>query len=170
MMFRAAVGALLWLAPLPTLVSDAAAQGPALEVFGLVPGGTVADLQESLAKMGAKPVCKISPADRRVSECTATLTRTPDHRNWAVIATTVDGTAGVLLLRASIDSKGFDALREEWTARLGRPNLKHLANLDSYQWIRAGRMLKLTGRNERGRYEVTVSLVEGVVLDRLGGG
>lgn len=157
------------LVSLATPVSPAQGQEPALEVLGLAPGGPFAEMQASLAKIGGKAECRTSPVDRRVAECTATLTRTPDHRNWLLTASVVDGTVGLLLLRTSTDARGFDGLRDAWTTRLGRPNLKHLANLNSYQWIRMGRMLKLAGRNERGRYEVTVSLVDGEVLDRLGG-
>ncbi len=160
---------LIWLASFTASASRAPAQDPALEVFGLAPGGPFTAMQDALAKIGGKPGCKASPVDRRVAECTATLTRTPDRRNWVLTASVVDGTVGLLLLRTSTDARGFGGLRDAWTTRLGRPNLKHLANLDSFQWIRAGRMLKLAGRNERGRYEVTVSLVDGEVLDRLAG-
>lgn len=159
----------LSLAPLLATVSAAHAQGPALDAFGLAPGGALAELQETVAKAGGKAACRTSPVDPRVSECTATLTRTSDHRTWSMTASLVDGTAGMLVLRTTTDPRGFDALREEWTVRFGRPNLKHMPNLESYQWIRDGRMLKLAGVNIRGRYEVTVSVVEGEVLDRLGG-
>ncbi len=169
MSVRTATVAICWLACFTAPVSRAGAQNPSLEVFGLAPGGSLADLQDRLAKVGGKPGCKTSPVDHRVTECTATLARTPDRRNWALTASVVDGTVSMMWLRASTDARGFDGLREEWTARLGRPNLKHVGNFDSYQWIRAGRILKLAGRNERGHYEVTVSLVDGEVLDRLGG-
>lgn len=166
---RSAAPAFLSLVPFLFVTSPVRAQAPALDVFGLAPGGAVAELQESVAKAGGKTTCRTSTVDPRVSECTATLTRTPDHRTWAMTASAVDGTTGMLMLRTTTDPRGFDALREEWTARFGRPNLKHMPNLESYQWIRGGRMLKLAGVNVRGRYEVTVSVVEGAILDRLGG-
>lgn len=150
--------------------SPLAAQDPDLEVFGLAPGRPLAALQAQFAKLGAKPACKKSPAEPRLTECTGALSASPDRRSWSLTASVVDDTAGVLMLRTSVDLRSRDGIREDWVARFGRPNLRKRGDQESYEWIRGGRMLRLSSRPEGGRYHLLATLVDGAVLEKLDGG
>jgi hypothetical protein len=151
----------------PTPGRAQAAAGPALELLGLSPGGTQADLETQVAALGGKLSCKQSGVDRRFAECKASLTRTPDGRRWAALASVVEGTTAIILLTATLDEPALARLRQDLTNSLGRPNLKTRGKDETYEWVRRGRMLRLASRREGGHLAVGVSLIEGKVLDQL---
>ncbi|MBM4187132.1 MAG: hypothetical protein FJ206_07450 [Gemmatimonadetes bacterium] len=123
-----------------------------------------------MAKLGGRLSCRASSVDRRFAECGATLTAAPDGRRWELLASMVDGTGAVLLLKTSVEAPDVAAMRAQLTTDLGRPNYRKQGEQQSFEWIRSGRMLRLTSRPERGKTVVSVSLVEGSVLDALDAG
>jgi hypothetical protein len=140
-------------------------------MLDLAPGTGQSELQEQVAKLGGRLGCKASTVDRRFTECAATLTQTPDRRRWDLLATMVDGISGVILLKTTLaSSKELEAIRTGLTSSLGRPNYRKQASQTSFEWVRAGRMMRLTSRTERGQLQLSVSLVEGQVLDGLNAG
>ena len=139
-----------------------------LGIHGLEPGTSQAALGERVGQLGGKLGCHGSTANSRLGECLASLTRTPDHRSWTLRASMVEGTTAVLILTAPISDRDLDRLREQLIADFGRPNLRNQGTLKSYEWIRSGRMMRLTSNGSGDKREVSISLVEGAVLDRLG--
>jgi hypothetical protein len=148
-------------------VPGAAQSAPSLTVAGLETGVERGQLESRVAELGGRLECKGSAVDRRFAECSAVLKRAPDGRHWNLLASMVDGNAAILLLTAPFDAPRLTAFREELTQALGRPNLNSRGGQDSFEWVRAGRMLRLTSRHQGGRLEVAVSLVEGRLLDQL---
>lgn len=152
--------------------SFAAAQDrpPELGMLGLGPGVVQSDLQERVAKLGGRLTCRASSVDRRFTECTASLVRAPDGRRWELLASVVDSTSAVILLQTTVSAKDLETMRDDLAAALGRPNYRKQGSQQSYEWVRSGRMMRLTSRVERGLLQLSVSLVEGSVLDALNSG
>jgi hypothetical protein len=143
-------------------------QAPAaLQVHGLEPGIAQADLGTRVGQLGGKLACHGSTANSRLGECLATLSRAPDHRGWTLRASLVEGTAAILILTSPISDRDLDRLREQLIADFGRPNLRNQGAVRSYEWIRSGRMMRLTTNGAADWREVSISLVDGAVLDRL---
>jgi hypothetical protein len=157
----------IWLAVAGTIASAATPQSPPLGLLGLAPGLVQSDLQERVAKLGGKMSCRTSTVDRRFAECTAMLSGAPDGRRWELLASLIDGTSAVILLKTGVSEREVEQLKSSLTTELGRPNYRKQGEQQSFEWIRAGRMMRLTSRPERGRVQLSVSLVEGSVLDAL---
>jgi hypothetical protein len=139
-------------------------------MLGLAPGLPHGELQNQVAKLGGKLSCKPSTVDRRFTECTASLSQAPDGRRWELRASLVDGGSAVTLLKTTASAKAVEALRAELIDTYGRPNYRQQGSQTSYEWIRAGRMMRLTSRPQRDLVEVSVSLVDGPALDALSSG
>jgi len=141
---------------------------PPLTMLGLAPGVTKSALQEDVAKLGGKLECKTASANPRIADCTAPLVRGEDGRRWSLLASMVDGSAGIVLLKATVSDQELAQLTRDLVAALGRPNLRQQHDQVTYEWIRSGRSMRLASRGERGRSQVSVSLIDGAVLDGLG--
>jgi hypothetical protein len=146
------------------------AQEPSLEFEGLRPGLAQDDLRAAVARLGGVLSCKPSTAEPRLVECRGGLTAGPEGARWELIASLVDGTTGVLVLSSGSTEASLSRLHQRLSAALGRPNLKRQGTQQSYEWIRGGRMMRLTSRPEGGRLKMSVSLIDGDVLDRLSRG
>jgi hypothetical protein len=147
----------------------AQATGPALAIHGLEPGISQSQLQERVAQLGGRLRCRRSVADRRLAECVASIARAPDHHLWAMRASTVNGTTAILLLSASLETTDVEQLRDRWIDALGRPNRRSEPGLESYEWSRGGRTLRLTvHQGNDGRRDVSVNVVQTAALATLG--
>jgi hypothetical protein len=80
----------------------------------------------------------------------------------------MDSAAGVIALSAALDSTGLGGWRRELERRYGRVAVKTQGGQSVLQWVRRGRMIRLTWRTERGELTASVSLVDGRVLDAWG--
>jgi hypothetical protein len=151
----------------PTLAAQSA--GPALALHGLEPGITQSELQDRVGKLGGRLRCRRSVADRRLTECLANIARAPDHNLWSLRASIVNGTAAILLLSASLETPEADRLRDRWIEELGRPNRRNDPGLETYEWNRNGRTMRLTAHGAgEGRRDISVSLVQTAALASLG--
>lgn len=157
----------LWLALVGTIGFGSSLQPPPLGLLGLAPGLVQSDLQDRVAKLGGRLACRSSAVDRRFAECTAMLASAPDGRRWELLASLVDGTSAVILLKTGLSGPDLEILRSSLVTELGRPNYRKQGEQQSFEWVRSGRMMRMTSRPERGRVQLSVSLVEGSVLDAL---
>jgi hypothetical protein len=135
-------------------------------MLGLAPGGTPGELRDDVAKLGGRLSCKASTTDPRFTECTAAFNDSGSLR-WDLRASLVDSTSAVILLKTTASKDELTSLRTTLTKSLGRPNYRQQAGQTSYEWIRAGRMMRLTSRTEKGALQLAVSLVDGAALDAL---
>ena len=80
----------------------------------------------------------------------------------------LDSAAGVITLSAPVDPATLRTWRDQLTRRYGAVETTTQGSQKMMQWIRRGRMLRLTWRPEGDGTTASVSLVDGRVLDRWG--
>lgn len=148
-------------------VSPGAAQAPTgpLEFFGLRPGMSGTEATRVLAEREATLRCH-STAEARIQSCSAQLLD-PDAGWLAVTLSLVDGDLAIGLVAATLTPVQTARWYEWLTSRYGTTEVYRRPGLESFQWIRAGQMLRLTVRRESGGLMASVSLVDGALLDGL---
>ena len=112
--------------------------------------------------------CDRARRDRRVMECRGTVRDSALGVPVEVWVSAIDSVSGVLTLSAELDAKTLDRWRRRIEASYGRVTIRAQGSQRMMQWVRRGRMLRLTWRTERGKRTASVSLVDGRVLDRWG--
>jgi hypothetical protein len=155
--------------------SASASTGPgaqdtsALQFHGFRAGARLDELDGLIRRLGGGRLrCDRAKRDRRVSECRGTVRDSAMGGTVKVWVSAIDSVAGVLTLSAGVDGETLDRWRERIEARYGRVGAKAQGSQWMMQWVRRGRMLRLTWRTDRGRRTASVSLVDGRVLDEWG--
>jgi hypothetical protein len=142
----------------------------ALQFRGFRAGARLDELHALVrAKGGGRLRCDRAKRDDRVSECRATVSDSAAGpvKVWV---SAMDSLAGVITLSATLDSAALGRWRGDLERRYGRVIAKKQGPQSMLQWVRRGRMLRLTWRVERGGLIASVSLVDGRVLDAWGAG
>ena len=80
----------------------------------------------------------------------------------------MDSVAGVITLSGVLASDQLEQWRATLETQYGRVGARNQGAQWMQQWVRRGRMLRLTWRLERGEKVASVSLVDGRVLDAWG--
>jgi hypothetical protein len=153
----------------PAQGSTAAPDTTALQFYGFRAGARIDEMNALLHRLdGGRLTCERAHADRRVSECRSLL-RSPELggrvRVWV---SAVDSVASVITLSANVETAQLDRWRRDIERRYGRVGAQAQGSQWMMQWVRRGRMLRLTWRVERGQKIASVSLVDGRVLDDWG--
>lgn len=117
---------------------------------------------------GSRLRCRAAKADRRVSECRATVTHPRLGGPVSVWVSAVDSVAGIITLSSTVAPEQLDRWRQSIEAKYGRVSPSAQGSQWMMQWVRRGRMLRLTWRTEHGGRVASVSLVDGRVLDDWG--
>ena len=158
-----------------TSVQRSAAAVPApsdttpLEFHGFRAGATLGELRSTLATLGAGRLrCDRAKADPRVSECRATITNAELGERVSLWVSAVDSVASVITLSSTVAADQLDRWRRAIERRYGAVNATVQGSQWMMQWVRQGRMLRLTWRIEHGQKVASVSLVDGRVLDAWG--
>jgi hypothetical protein len=140
-----------------------------LQFLGFRAGAHLDELQLHLRSLKGSPLrCRKSRADRRVSECRAALRDPELGGTLDVWISAIDSVAGVIILSRAIAPDHLEQWRLALQQRYGVVG-KHVQGIQSMQqWVRRGRMLRLTWRAEAGGRVASVSLVDGHVLDDWG--
>jgi len=137
----------------------------ALQFFGFRAGARLQELTSRLAALdGGHLRCRRSKLDSVVAECRATL-RSPGLGRVDLWVSAIDSSAGVMTLSGPVDFGRLDGWREQLFQRYGRVSARVQGTQSMLQWVRHGRMLRLTWRLEGGQPVASVSLVDGHVLD-----
>jgi hypothetical protein len=142
----------------------------ALQFLGFRTGARLDELAAAVRRSpDARLRCDRARRDRRVSECRATVrdTAAGPVRLWA---SAMDSVAGIITLSAAADSSTLRRWRGDLERRYGRVAPRVQGSQSMMQWVRRGRMIRLTWRTERGELTASVSLVDGRVLDAWGAG
>lgn len=141
----------------------------ALEFLGFRAGARVDELSRHIESSGGRPLrCRRAKADRRVMECRG---RVPDPVGGPAVevwVSAIDSSAGVMALSARVGPNQLDTWRTMLQNRYGRVGLRVQGAQSMLQWVRRGRMLRLTWRVEHNERIASVSLVDGHVLDGWG--
>jgi hypothetical protein len=140
-----------------------------LEFLGFRAGARLDELALHLRGLGgSKMYCRRSRIDVRVSECRAALHQ--PQLGWSVElwVSAMDSAAGVIMLSGVLPPGQLEQWRQVLEARYGRVGARSQGTQSTLQWVRRGRMIRLTWRLERGEKVASVSLVDGHVLDGWG--
>jgi hypothetical protein len=140
----------------------------ALEFRGFRAGARLDELDALLRRQGSRLHCDRAKQDPKVSECRAAVRDSAGSIKVWVSA--MDSAAGVITLSAAVDSSVLGRWRHDLERRYGRVAVRRQGGQSMLQWVRRGRMLRLTWRAERGELTASVSLVDGRVLDAWGAG
>ena len=151
-----------WLAASP-MAQDTAP----LAFLGIRAGVPLGELNAELRGRRGHLRCRQSQSDSTVRECRGTL---PDSvaGELAVWVSTIDSTAGVVTLSAPLSTTALGAWQDDLSRRYGKVKALAQGTQRMMQWVRRGRMLRLTWRAETAGTTASVSLVDGRVLDRWG--
>ena len=153
----------------PATIAFAQPDTTALEFLGFRAGARLDELSAQLRRMGGGPLrCRRSRVDRRVTECRATL-REPDLGGVVELwVSAIDSAAGVITLSGVVAPDQLERWRQALQERYGPVGSKVQGAQRMLQWVRRGRMLRLTWRLDRAGKVASVSLVDGKVLDDWG--
>ncbi len=142
----------------------------ALEFFGVRAGARLAELAARVRPRGGQLRCKQATADPRVTECRGTLKDPRLGGRVELWASAVDSAAGIITLSGPVATEQLAYWRRDVERRYGRVDARSQGNQWMMQWVRQGRMLRLTWRVDGSRKTASVSLVDGHILDRWGRG
>lgn len=174
---QSGMAALLVVAAAPFALGQAApAAGPrraavpapdtTLAFFGFSPGApirTIAHRLESLS--GSRLRCDRAHADARVTECRATVADPNLGGPVDLWLSAIDSVSGIMTLSARVTPDQLDDWRDALEHSYGRVGARVQGAQWMMQWVRHGRMIRLTWRLEKNQRVASVSLVDGHVLD-----
>lgn len=149
--------------------STAPSDTTTLQFYGFRAGARLTEMNALLHRLdGSRLTCERARVDRRVSECRALLSAPKLGGKVRLWVSAVDSIASVITLSANVETAQLDRWRREIESRYGRVGAHAQGSQWMMQWVRRGRMLRLTWRIERGQKIASVSLVDGRVLDDWG--
>lgn len=170
---RALVLASLLLVAIPHQ-ANAAPAGPdtaGLEFLGFRAGARLEEIAERVRLLGGDRIhCRRSRMDRRVTECRAGLTNPEIGGRVDLWISAMDSLAGVITISGVAAPGQVERWQESLEQRYGQVGQRVQGTQRMLQWVRRGRMLRLTWRLDRGEKVASVSLVDGHVLDGWGRG
>ena len=157
----------LLLAPASLLAQ--AAPLPPLSFLGFEAGASLTTVGQQVAVLGGRALrCKRATRDRSVVECRAHVVDPGSRRVVDLWLSAMDSAAGVLTLSSPLSGVELDGWRSGLETAFGTVDAYVQGPQWMLQWVRSGRMLRLTWRIERGEKVASVSLVDGRVLDGWG--
>jgi hypothetical protein len=161
---------LAWGQPATAAVVDSTAvDSTALEFHGFRAGARLDELDRLVRSSAGEPLhCKHAKADRHVMECRAVVHDPQLGGALKLWVSAMDSVAGVITLSRDVTTDQLDRWRELIEQRYGKVGAQVQGTQRMMQWVRHGRMLRLTWRSENGRKTASVSLVDGPVLDAWG--
>jgi hypothetical protein len=140
-----------------------------LQFLGFRAGARVDELSARLQSLGGDPLrCWRSKTDSRVMECRAILKDPELGGRIELRVSAIDSVAGVMTLSGLAAPGQIDQWRSTLQTRYGRVGTRIQGTQSMLQWVRRGRMLRLTWRVEADGKIASVSLVDGHVLDDWG--
>jgi hypothetical protein len=157
---------------LPAAGSAHAATEPdttALQFLGFRAGARLDELEAQVRRLGGGALrCRRSRIDRRVTECRARLTN-PDLTGQADLwVSAMDSAAGIITISGTVVPEQLARWRQVLQQRYGSVWTRVQGSQSMLQWVRRGRMMRLTWRLEGSGKVASVSLVDGRVLDDWG--
>jgi hypothetical protein len=140
-----------------------------LEFLGFRAGARLDELSFRVRSSGSGTLrCRRSKADPRVSECRGSLRAADVGPRVEIWVSAIDSLAGVMTLSGKVDSTELEQWRGTLQSRYGNVPTKVQGAQRMLQWVRRGRMIRLTWRLEGNAKVASVSLVDGRVLDAWG--
>jgi hypothetical protein len=142
---------------------------PPLAFFGFEAGARLTPVSAQVRALGGRGLrCDRSRRDRAVHECRATIFEPGSGRAVDLWLSAIDSAAGVLTVSSTLTGVDLDRWKTTLEQAYGVVDANVQGSQWMLQWVRQGRMLRLTWRIERGAMVTSVSLVDGRVLDGWG--
>lgn len=142
---------------------------PPLSFLGVEAGARLDTVAGRVASLGGKSLrCQRSKAAREVQECRGTLFEPVSGKPLAIWLSAIDSSTGILTLSGSVAGIELDSLRAGLQRAFGMVDANVQGSQWMMQWVRQGRMLRFTWRIEKGEKILSVSLVDGRILDDWG--
>lgn len=153
----------------PLSAQSVAVASTPLEFFGFRPGASLQDIAARVRSIdGGTLRCDRARSDRRVTECRGSV-YDPDLGGQVDLwLSAIDSVAAVLTLSSEVEPDQLDRWRNELEESYGRVGAKVQGSQWMMQWVRSGRMARLTWKVQRNERTASVSLVDGHVLDGWG--
>jgi hypothetical protein len=161
-------------AVLLTLLASATTVGaaqalPPLSFLGFEAGARLDAVSQQVQALGGTGLrCDRSRRDRTVSECRATLFDPVWSRPVSLWLSAMDSATGVLTLSGPVTGEQLDGWKTELESSFGGVGARVQGPQWMLQWVRQGRMLRLTWRIDNNAKVASVSLVDGWILDDWG--
>jgi hypothetical protein len=141
----------------------------ALQFLGFRAGARLDELDAQLRRLGGGALrCRRSKVDRRVSECRAQLTDPGLSGVADLWISAIDSAAGIITISGAVLPERLDLWRHVLQQRYGTVGTRVQGAQSMLQWVRRGRMMRLTWRLEGSGKVASLSLVDGRVLDAWG--
>jgi len=138
----------------------------ALEFLGFQAGLAIPELRTRAEQLGKGTIdCKRATGDIRLGECRGGLPELDAGRSVDLWVSTIDGKAAITTLSARLAEARFARWREFLVGRYGTVAEKRSGPMRMLQWVRNGRMLRLSWRSKGRDFETSVSFVDGPLLD-----
>lgn len=142
---------------------------PPLSFLGFEAGARLDVVRQQVQALGGSGMrCDRSRRDRSVSECRATLFDPVWSRPVDLWVSAMDSTSGVLTLSGPVTGEQLDGWKTELESAYGGVGARVQGPQWMLQWVRQGRMMRLTWRVDNNTKIASVSLIDGWVLDDWG--
>jgi hypothetical protein len=140
-----------------------------LQFLGFRAGARLDEIDTRLRRLGGHSLrCRRSKVDPRVMECRATLSEPEQGGEVNLWISAIDSAAGIMTLSGRVGQGQLERWRQALQAQYGTVDPRTQGPQSMLQWVRRGRMMRLTWRLERSGKIASVSLVDGHVLDAWG--
>lgn len=159
---------LLLLPALPTAVAAQAPPRP-LSFLGFEAGSRLESVDQQLRALGGPGLrCDRSRRDARVQECRAPLVEPGTTQPLALWLSAIDSSAGIMTVSGAVTGVDLDRWKRHLESLFGVVGARVQGGQWMLQWVRQGRMMRLTWKIEQGSKVASVSLVDGPLLDGWG--
>jgi len=145
--------------------ATAHAQAP-LGFLGFTPGSTRSATESVLSRQQGSWHCAGSTVDPRFTECRGRIAPS-GVPSFQLTGSLVRDSLAILLLATEASDAVLRGWLEELAGTYGPAAVRGEHGITTRQWVRARRMIRVTSRRQGGRQMVSVSLVDGVLLDAL---
>ena len=153
----------------PAALRAQGASLPPLGFLGFEAGQSLGMVGRTVRALGGRGLhCDRSRRDRAVLECRASVVDPVSRRPLDLWLSAIDSTTGVMTLSSPLSGVELDTWRSGLENAFGVVDANVQGRQWMLQWVRQGRMLRLTWRIDNGAKIASVSLVDGHVLDGWG--
>jgi len=165
------VALVLLLCAFPAVGNSQIASGAdsTLEFRGIAAGASLDSIAGALHRLGGGPLrCSPSATDRSLAECRGVYPDQASGKPVELWMSAIDSLSGILTLKTEAGGGRLGAWRNELRNRYGSVETRVQGAQRMMQWVRRGRMIRLTWRREGNSSVMSLSLVDGRVLDGWG--
>lgn len=140
-----------------------------MSFLGFEAGARLDSVDRRLRALGGPGLrCDRSRRDARVLECRAPLTDPATTQPLDLWLSAIDSSAGIMTVSGSVTGVDIDRWKRSLEMHFGVVDARVQGGQWMLQWVRQGKMLRLTWKIEQGSKVASVSLVDGKLLDGWG--